>query len=365
MSDQESLLSFAPLTPPSGGGGGILSQHHISGHASSSGFGSMSGGVGGPGDRGSCSADSGLRGSSDRESAAGDMNLSDGTGENGPSIIIDPDSISLVSSHHNMYQCKRMNCNRFPFRAFYFHTTRFTDGTPKDCSPTLSPLNSSSYSRSIDVNALSRSVEHLGSPVEGGAGDPTIVGSTSTSGNNVVTRRLQMKSATSSTGTLGTRSGRNAAAGAGGGGGTWGSISRVFARTRHRNKNAAATAAAESGECSSLTHASDYQWSPLTEESYAEKLRILREASAMPIDRWRASQVLSWLEVALGMPQYSTRCAENVKSGKVLLELNDGELETGLGLTHPMHRKKLRLAIEEQRRPELIRYQTIGQLGHT
>jgi SAM domain (Sterile alpha motif) len=83
------------------------------------------------------------------------------------------------------------------------------------------------------------------------------------------------------------------------------------------------------------------------------------------MERWRASQVLAWLEVALGMPQYSSRCSENVKSGKVLLELSDAELENGLGATHPMHRKKLRLAIEEQRRPDLIRYPTIGQLGHT
>lgn len=30
-----------------------------------------------------------------------------------------------------------------------------------------------------------------------------------------------------------------------------------------------------------------------------------------------------------------------------------------------MHRKKLRLAIEEQRRPELCRYPAISQLGHT
>lgn len=125
----------------------------------------------------------------------------------------------------------------------------------------------------------------------------------------------------------------------------------------------------------------------MTEEGYAEKLRLLREASQLPIERWRATQVLhiiyfsnfkanqlsnheclqvlAWLEVALGMPQYSARCAENVKSGKVLLELNDVELEAGLGLAHPMHRKKLRLAIEEQRRPELVRYPLITQLGHT
>lgn len=114
-----------------------------------------------------------------------------------------------------------------------------------------------------------------------------------------------------------------------------------------------------------IISAGDFTWNPITEEGYAEKLRLLREASQVPMERWRASQVLAWLDVALGMPQYSSRCSENIKSGKVLLELNDVELETGIGLVHPMHKKKMRLAIEEQRRPDLIRYPSIGQLGHT
>ena len=49
----------------------------------------------------------------------------------------------------------------------------------------------------------------------------------------------------------------------------------------------------------------------------------------------------------------------------MLLELNDAELEVGLGIQHPMHRKKLRLAIEEHRHPSMVRYPCIGQLGHT
>lgn len=49
----------------------------------------------------------------------------------------------------------------------------------------------------------------------------------------------------------------------------------------------------------------------------------------------------------------------------MLLELSDLELECGLGITHPMHRKKLRLAIEEHRHPALVRYPCIAQLGHT
>uniref|UniRef100_A0A182MVH3 SAM domain-containing protein n=1 Tax=Anopheles culicifacies TaxID=139723 RepID=A0A182MVH3_9DIPT len=302
MSDQESLVSAAPLTPPSG-----LMAHNAAAPATTPGVG-YSNISGTPGDRGSCSADSGVRGSSDRESAAGDLNLSDGPCENGPCIQVDSDSVSLVSSHHNVYQY----------------------GTPKERSPTLSPLNAGAYSRSV---------EQLGSPVD--------------NENQTFARRLQQQQSTGAVSASG-KAQSTGLTGRTGRGGTWGSISRVFARSRNRNKNAPID-----------TEATDFQWSPLTEEGYAEKLRLLREASSMPMERWRASQVLAWLEVALGMPQYSGRCAENVKSGKVLLELSDAELETGLGTTHPMHRKKLRLAIEEQRRPELVRYPTIGQLGHT
>lgn len=231
----------------------------------------------------------------------------------------------------------------------------------------------------IGGSALSRSVEHLGSPLGSDGGNPTAAplaaggsacGAQSAAAASAQRRLHGSKAAAGMaagcTSTLGSRSGR---------GGTWGSISRVFARSRHRGKNSTAAATATTGNAGGAAFLESigaaeggslagHGWTVLTEESYAEKLRLLREASAVPMDRWRASQVLAWLEVALGMPQYSSRCAENVKSGKVLLELNDGELETGLGLTHPMHRKKMRLAIEEQRRPELMRYPTIGQLGH-
>ena len=34
---------------------------------------------------------------------------------------------------------------------------------------------------------------------------------------------------------------------------------------------------------------------------------------------------------------------------QILLDLSDSEYEAGLGISHPMHRKKLRLAVEEKR----------------
>ena len=41
------------------------------------------------------------------------------------------------------------------------------------------------------------------------------------------------------------------------------------------------------------------------------------------MERWRAPTVLAWLEVALGMPQYGARCAENIKSGKASTTLSN------------------------------------------
>jgi hypothetical protein len=111
-------------------------------------------------------------------------------------------------------------------------------------------------------------------------------------------------------------------------GGAWGSISRVFARSKNRNK------------ASSIQSCDEFQWTPVTEESYTEKIKLLREASNLPIELWRSPQIAAWLEISLGMPKDCVRlCSENVKSGKVLLELTDAELESGLAATHPMHRK--------------------------
>ncbi|XP_069359474.1 kazrin isoform X5 [Maniola hyperantus] len=273
--------------------------------------------LGGPsglmGDRGSCSADSGVRvtGSSDggATSVCGG-NLSDSTAEGVPPTLdpYDTDAASLVSSAHPIYQLS----------------------TPRDCSPTLSPHNSaSSFTRSIDAASLSRSVEQLSSP---GECDSGLVGMRSRPG--------------------GSKGGR-------GRGSAWGSISRVFARSRHRTKSGSAVSSGhESEPVYAGTGSTCRAWSPLGSEA------ALREAASLPVSRWRAPAIIAWLELALGMPQYAAAIADNVKSGKVLLELTDTDLEVGLGISQPMHRKKLRLAIEERRRPDLVRNPSIGQLTH-
>ena len=47
-----------------------------------------------------------------------------------------------------------------------------------------------------------------------------------------------------------------------------------------------------------------------------------------------------------------------------MLELTDVDLERCLGIQQPMHKKKLRLAIEELRQPHLCKYPYISQLNH-
>lgn len=103
----------------------------------------------------------------------------------------------------------------------------------------------------------------------------------------------------------------------------------------------------------------------MNEESYVQKLRLLEETHGTPMQHWRAATVLAWLEITMDMPQYGTLCAENIKSGKVLLELSESELEEGLGITNVMHRRKLRLAIEEHRQPSLCRYPKICLMTHS
>lgn len=155
----------------------------------------------------------------------------------------------------------------------------------------------------------------------------------------------------------------------------WGSISRVFLRSRHRKSldpNAYDQHSPVQGqEQPQQAAAQRCSWSPqgslcaspVAED--ADKLRLLEEAQGTPMERWKAPTVLAWLEVALSMPQYGTMCMENIKSGKILLELSDGELEAGLGITNVMHRRKLRLAIEEHREPSVCPYPKICLVTHT
>ncbi|RXN19871.1 kazrin-like protein [Labeo rohita] len=87
-------------------------------------------------------------------------------------------------------------------------------------------------------------------------------------------------------------------------------------------------------------------------EEQLERLQQAELTRSKPMSLWKAVTVQAWLEVVMAMPMYMRACSENVKSGKVLLGLTDEDLELGLGINSPMHRRKLRLAIEDYREAE-------------
>ncbi|XP_076451782.1 kazrin-like isoform X2 [Babylonia areolata] len=140
---------------------------------------------------------------------------------------------------------------------------------------------------------------------------------------------------------------------------SFGSLSRVFGRGRSRRSIALPHTESlfeEGGGC---------KLSPLTPDNYQEKLGVVEALAGVPMAQWRAGQVLAWLEISLGMPMYGRNCAHNIKSGKILLGLSDSELGTALGITNHIHKRKLRLAIEEHRDPTNIKFPQASRLDVT
>ncbi|CAI5647155.1 unnamed protein product [Oreochromis niloticus] len=123
-----------------------------------------------------------------------------------------------------------------------------------------------------------------------------------------------------------------------------GSLSRVFARGKQR-KSLDPGLFDDSDSLSSPTRLSLSDGS----EDQLDRLQQVELARTTPMSLWRAGTVQAWLEVVMAMPMYIRTCSENVKSGKVLLGLTDEDLELGLGVSNLMHRRKLRLAIEDYR----------------
>lgn len=126
------------------------------------------------------------------------------------------------------------------------------------------------------------------------------------------------------------------------------SLSRVFARGKQRKS-------LDPGlfdDSDSLSSPGRLSANLSDSEEQLDKLQQVELARAVPMSRWRAGTVQAWLEVIMAMPMYIRACADNVKSGKVMLVLTDIDLEAGLGISNSMHRRKLRLAIEDYRQAE-------------
>lgn len=95
-----------------------------------------------------------------------------------------------------------------------------------------------------------------------------------------------------------------------------------------------------------------------------EQWAILNEVWGTPMAQWKGVAVAAWMEAAIGMSQYAQACRENIKSGRMLLECSSSDLEKSLGITNPIHKRKLRLALEDHKGPNFCKFPQAGALHH-
>jgi len=78
---------------------------------------------------------------------------------------------------------------------------------------------------------------------------------------------------------------------------------------------------------------------------------------------WSSNRVKQWLQ-SIGMLPFQVKNAMKfISNGKSLIQMNDAELEKAFALNNSMHRRKLRLAIDDLKSPEKSKYPKLNDIN--
>jgi hypothetical protein len=80
------------------------------------------------------------------------------------------------------------------------------------------------------------------------------------------------------------------------------------------------------------------------------------------MDKWTPSMVRVWLENIGMLPTHIKSAIKNIKNGKSLLTMNEHDFEKVFGLNNQLHKRKLKLAIDELKFPEKCKYPKLNEI---
>lgn len=92
------------------------------------------------------------------------------------------------------------------------------------------------------------------------------------------------------------------------------------------------------------------------------KVESLETKLTNNVNEWSTERCRYWLETIGMQPAQIKNSMKSIKSGKTLINMTDNELERAFLIGNNLHKRKLRLAIDELKSPDRCKYPKLNEL---
>jgi hypothetical protein len=85
--------------------------------------------------------------------------------------------------------------------------------------------------------------------------------------------------------------------------------------------------------------------------STANHQPIHHDVSTSDVEKWQPSAIREWLESIGMLPTHIKNALKYLKNGRALLNLTENDLENVFFISNQMHKRKIKLALDELKHP--------------